>query len=64
MDANTRTLQCYNPAYGCDEQYLREDEMVEWTCCECGGNYVDDVSGDAEERMCYRCMKEEIEEEY
>jgi len=37
--------------------------MVEWTCCECEGKYVDGVSGDADERMCYNCLDKEEENE-
>ena len=62
MDINTRTLQNYDPASGCDEQYLKEDEMVEFTCCECEMKYIDGETGDADERMCYECMKREAED--
>jgi len=37
--------------------------MVKWTCCNCGEDYVDGVSGDAEERMCYKCLDKEEEDE-
>ena len=33
-----------------------------WTCCECEHKYTPDISGDAEERMCYNCLDEEGEE--
>ena len=63
MDVNARTLQNYDPASGCDEQYLEEDnEMVEWTCCECEMKFIDGETGDADERMCYECM-ERLEQE-
>ena len=33
---------------------------IEWTCTECGESYIRDVSGDADERSCYKCL--DIEE--
>jgi len=59
MDANARTLQ---RGYMLEEPIREEeDEMVKWTC-ECGEDYVDGVSGDAEERMCYKCLEKEEED--
>ena len=30
--------------------------MITWTCYECGNDYVDKVTGDVDERMCYECL--------
>ena len=30
-----------------------------WTCCQCEHKYEPDVSGDAEERMCFECLDKE-----
>ncbi len=32
---------------------------MEWTCIECEFPYRDNVQGDAEERMCYKCLNKE-----
>jgi len=29
-----------------------------WTCIECENEYTDGIDGDAEERMCYKCLDE------
>ena len=29
-----------------------------FTCCECEHKYTPDVTGDAEERMCFECLDE------
>jgi len=29
---------------------------MEFTCIECGESYIQDVSGDADERSCYKCL--------
>ena len=34
-----------------------------WTCIECEFEYTADVDGDAEERMCFKCLYPEDEEE-
>ena len=35
---------------------------MEFTCCKCEDKYVADISGDADERLCYICLDEIIEE--
>jgi len=61
LDANIHTLQ---KGYMLEEPIREEEnEMVEWTCCECGEDYVDGVSGDAEERICCKCLEKEEEDE-
>ena len=38
---------------------------MKWTCIECEFEYIADIDGDAEERMCYNCLdgvKDEFEE--
>tara|TARA_B100000459_G_scaffold49874_1_gene26494 strand:- start:4266 stop:4373 length:108 start_codon:yes stop_codon:yes gene_type:complete len=32
---------------------------MKWTCIKCEFPYQDIVEGDAEERMCYKCLEEE-----
>tara|TARA_Y100000401_G_scaffold108795_1_gene104381 strand:- start:169 stop:273 length:105 start_codon:yes stop_codon:yes gene_type:complete len=32
-----------------------------FTCCQCECHYTPDVSGDAEERMCFECLDKEGE---
>jgi len=60
LDANIHTLQ---KGYMLEEPIREEEnEMVEWTCCNCEFKYVDGVSGDAEERMCYKCLEKEKED--
>ena len=29
---------------------------MKFTCCECEHKYTPDVTGDAEERMCFECL--------
>ena len=29
-----------------------------FTCCECEHHYEDGVTGDTDERMCYKCLNE------
>ena len=29
-----------------------------WTCCQCEHKYKPNISGDAEERMCFECLDE------
>jgi len=32
---------------------------MEWTCIVCEFEYTDDIDGDAEERMCHKCLEGE-----
>jgi hypothetical protein len=35
---------------------------MEITCCKCEHTFIDIVTGDADERMCYNCLDEEYED--
>ena len=36
--------------------------MIEWTCIQCENEYTDEIDGDAEERMCDKCLDDSIGE--
>ena len=37
-------------------QYKQGGVMIEWTCLECENKYTNGIDGDAEERMCFKCL--------
>ena len=37
--------------------------IMKWTCCKCEHKYEHEVTGDAEERMCFSCL-DGVKEEF
>lgn len=39
------------------------DNMIEFTCCECERKIFTNYGGDIDERMCYKCLYKEEDDE-
>ena len=40
-----------------DWKLVKEKEMIKFTCCECEHHYENGITGDTDERTCYKCLE-------